>query len=477
MQRKNNGLLFRSRNQTLELDSIYSRTNVVDKPKWARPKVQRPAILTATALTIMLLIRFLCGELLHRIESNDTNGIIFYDLADSHSTINGWENGEKVLLCIPLRDAENHIPLVFSQLRNLSYPHSLLDIAFLISDSKDNTKNVLESQLKLLQTDADPYMRYRNAEVFEKDFGQAIGQDFSARHGFAAQGPRRKLMGRARNWLLSTALKPDHSWVYWRDADIESAPSTIIEDLMMHDQDVIVPNVWRPLPEWLGDDEQPYDLNAWQESDAARELAKTLNEDDVIVEGYAEYATWRPHLAYSRESNGNPGDEVDLDGVGGVSILVKAAVFRSGAHFPGFAFMNHAETEGFGKMCRKMDYTVKGLSNYVVWHIFEPSSDDLEKKKEYEQNKKKTEEQKEQQGVSTNDDKHEITEVSEDKVEDVGEAARFGDDNNVPDQKKENDGGEKLKQKPHFEPDIRRETKIEQEESKEPKASGIPDKV
>ena len=42
--------------------------------------------------------------------------------------------------------------------------------------------------------------------------------------------------------------------------------------------------------------------------------------------------------------------EMDIDGVGGVSILAKAKVFRSGVHFPAFSFEKHAETEGFGKV-------------------------------------------------------------------------------------------------------------------------------
>lgn len=44
--------------------------------------------------------------------------------------------------------------------------------------------------------------------------------------------------------------------------------------------------------------------------------------------------------------------EMDIDGVGGVSILAKARVFRSGVHFPAFSFEKHAETEGFGKVTR-----------------------------------------------------------------------------------------------------------------------------
>ena len=82
-------------------------------------------------------------------------------------------------------------------------------------------------------------------------------------------------------------------------------------------------------------------------------LAGTLDEDTVIVEGHAEYATWRPHLAYLRDPYGDPDMEMEIDGVGGVSILAKAKVFRSGVHIPTFSFEKHAETEGFGSRWRK----------------------------------------------------------------------------------------------------------------------------
>lgn len=118
---------------------------------------------------------------------------------------------------------------------------------------------------------------------------------------------------------------------------------------MKQDNLTIPVDVWRPLPDWLGG-EQPYDLNSWQESETALALADTLDEDAVIVEGYAEYATWRPHLAYLRDPYGDPDMEMEIDGVGGVSILAKAKVFRSGVHFPAFSFEKHAETEGFGKV-------------------------------------------------------------------------------------------------------------------------------
>lgn len=299
-----------------------------------------------------------------------------WDLSKSVGTGHGWDRGERILFCVPLRDAAQHLPMFFSHLHNLTYPHHLIDLAFLVSDSKDNTMGELVTRLDDLQADPDIEMRFGEISIIEKDFGQAIGQSFSDRHGFAAQGPRRKLMARARNWLLTAALKPEHSWVYWRDVDVETAPPTILEDLMRHDKDVVVPNVWRPLPDWLGV-EQPYDLNSWAESSTALSLAETLHEDDVIVEGYAEFATWRPHLAYLRDPYGDPNEEMPLDGIGGVSILARATVFRSGCHFPAFSFQVHAETEGFGKMAKRMGYSVVGLPHYVIWHLYEPSVDDL----------------------------------------------------------------------------------------------------
>ncbi|KAH3670698.1 hypothetical protein OGAPHI_001213 [Ogataea philodendri] len=301
---------------------------------------------------------------------------VFYDLKDYMGHSDGWYRGDQILICVPLRDAADHLPMFFGHLRNMTYPHALMDLAFLVSDSSDDTMGTLKQHLEELQADKDPNMHFGQIEIYEKDFGQVIGQGFSDRHGFAAQGPRRQMMARARNWLSSVALKPYHSWVYWRDVDVETVAPTIIEDLMHHDKEVIVPNVWRPLPEWLGN-QQPYDLNSWQESDGGLQLANSLDENAVIVEGYVEYATWRPHLAYLRDPYGDPDTEMVLDGIGGVSILSKAFVFKSGAHFPAFAFEKHAETEGFGKMCKRMGYSVIGLPHYVIWHIYEPSNDDL----------------------------------------------------------------------------------------------------
>lgn len=176
-------------------------------------------------------------------ESIDVETVRYYDLSNVQGTSRGWEREERILLCAPLRDAESHLPMFFSHLRNLTYPHHLIDLAFLVSDSKDQTLNLLSSLLEELQADPDvEKMPYGEISIIEKDFGQKVNQDVESRHGFAAQASRRKLMAQARNWLLSAALRPYHSWVYWRDVDVETAPFTILEDLMRHNKDVIVPS-------------------------------------------------------------------------------------------------------------------------------------------------------------------------------------------------------------------------------------------
>ncbi|KAL8705175.1 MAG: hypothetical protein Q9201_001712 [Fulgogasparrea decipioides] len=382
-------------------DSCSSRFQYRSRPalKHRRQLLIRLAILGAVTLLLILVFFqsfrsaffsvFSLG-LLSSVEELQLETVRYYDLSNHGGTARGWEKEERVLLCAPLRDAESHLPMFFAHLRNFTYPHHLIDLAFLVSDSKDRTLSLLSQMLTDLQNDSDPKQPYGEISILEKDFGQKVNQDVESRHGFAAQASRRKLMAQARNWLLSAALRPTHSWVYWRDVDVETAPFTILEDLMRHNKDVIVPNVWRPLPDWLGG-EQPYDLNSWQESETALALADTLDEDAVIVEGYAEYATWRPHLAYLRDPYGDPDMEMEIDGVGGVSILAKARVFRSGVHFPAFSFEKHAETEGFGKMAKRMGFSVVGLPHYTVWHLYEPSVDDIRHMEEMEQERKNRE--------------------------------------------------------------------------------------
>jgi mannan polymerase II complex ANP1 subunit len=176
-------------------------------------------------------------------EDTQLETVRYYDLNNVQGTARGWEREERILLCAPLRDAAPHLKMFFAHLKNLTYPHNLIDLAFLVGDSKDDTIKLLEEHLNNLQADPDPKKTFGEISIMEKDFGQKVKQDVESRHGFAAQAGRRKSMAQARNWLLSAALRPTHSWVYWRDVDVETAPFTILEDLMRHNKDVIVPSM------------------------------------------------------------------------------------------------------------------------------------------------------------------------------------------------------------------------------------------
>ncbi|KAM3072278.1 hypothetical protein ACMFMG_009089 [Clarireedia jacksonii] len=289
------------------------------------------------------------------------------DLNSIRSTRKAVENEERVLILTPLRDAAAFIPKYFDLVSLLTYPHHLIDLAFLVGDSSDDTLALLAAELNRVQEGKDT-APFNSALIVEKNFGASVGQTVEERHGFAAQAPRRKLMARARNYLLSAALKPEHSWVYWRDSDIVDSPEKIIEDFIAHDRDIIVPNVWFHRYVDNVDIEGRFDYNSWIESPKALKLASTLGKDDIIVEGYKEYDTGRSYMAKMGDWRSNKDEEIELDGIGGVNIIVKADVHRSGINFPAYAFENQAETEGFAKMAKRAGYKVIGLPNYVVWH-------------------------------------------------------------------------------------------------------------
>ena len=179
------------------------------------------------------------------IEINSST-IQHVDLNPIKSTPKAVANKERVLILTPLRDAAPYIPKYFDLLSELTYPHNLLDLAFLVGDSSDDTLAVLSTELDRVQKRTD-HIPFRSALIVEKTFGQQVtSQKVEDRHGFAAQGPRRKAIGRARNYLLYAALKPEHSWVYWRDVDIVDSPTKILEDFVAHDKDILVPSRFPP---------------------------------------------------------------------------------------------------------------------------------------------------------------------------------------------------------------------------------------
>jgi hypothetical protein len=63
--------------------------------------------------------------------------------------------------------------------------------------------------------------------------------------------------------------------------------------------------------------------------------ADLLQESLVLIDllGYKEYDTGRKHMARMGDWRDNKDDELQLDGIGGVNIVVKADVHKSGRLF------------------------------------------------------------------------------------------------------------------------------------------------
>jgi mannan polymerase complexes MNN9 subunit len=173
-----------------------------------------------------------------------------------------------------MRNAIEHIWHFFHLVDSLTYPRHLLHLAILVSDTSDGTYT---RALEL--ADERQYGRkyrgngrYGRISVYHKDFaadqqkaddldgssnvyaGANIG---SERHTYEAQVGRRKLLGKSRTWLLTSALAPEIDWVLWADVDLVDYEATLVERLMAYAQgslpagttegaDVVVPNcVWK----------------------------------------------------------------------------------------------------------------------------------------------------------------------------------------------------------------------------------------
>ena len=148
---------------------------------------------------------------------------------------------DRILILTPLKDAASHLPHHFALLANLSYPHDLIDLGFIVGDSTDDTFAVLNKELnKLVENRA--LSPFNSCTIVRKDLGDIRSQEVASRHGFQAQVKRRKKLAIVRNALLKETLKDEHVWVYWRDVDLAESPAGILEDFIAHEKDIIVPS-------------------------------------------------------------------------------------------------------------------------------------------------------------------------------------------------------------------------------------------
>ncbi|KAI4200309.1 MAG: hypothetical protein LQ350_004057 [Teloschistes chrysophthalmus] len=299
--------------------------------------------------------------------------VVHYHMNNVTTTSDPVGNQENILILTPLaRFYQGY----WNNLLKLSYPHSLISIGFITPKTREGNTATAALQAAIAQTQNGPEdQRFASISILRQDFDPPISsQDEAERHKKENQKARRSAMSRARNSLLFTTIGPSTSWVLWLDADIVESPPSLIQDLTSHDKPVIVPNCFQRFKNDKGQwDIRPYDYNSWQDSQQAADLAAKLAPDDILMEGYADIATYRTLMARTADlsETRNQKEVVQLDGVGGTALLVKAEVHRDGAMFPPFAFYHLMETEGFAKMARRLGWSCWGLPNYFVYHYNE----------------------------------------------------------------------------------------------------------
>ncbi|KAJ9665266.1 Golgi mannosyltransferase complex subunit [Coniosporium apollinis] len=298
--------------------------------------------------------------------------VVHYHMTNLTASSDPVGNRESVLILTPLARFYQEY---WDNLLKLSYPHELISLGFIIPKGREGNAATAALQKQIAKTQAGANKkRFSAITILRQDTEMPLqSQDESERHKLANQKARRAAMAKARNSLLFTTLGPTTSWVLWLDSDVIETPSSLIQDLAAHDKPIIVPNCFQRYynNDKKAMDVRPYDFNSWIDSDTAKTLAAKMDKDDILLEGYAEMPTYRTLMAYLADGTGNVNKEIELHGVGGTALLVKAEVHRDGAMFPPFAFYHLIETEGFAKMAARLGWKSWGLPNYLVYHYNE----------------------------------------------------------------------------------------------------------
>jgi peptide chain release factor subunit 1 len=241
----------------------------------------------------------------------------------------------RVLILTPVKDARDCIAGYCQRIRSLTYPHHLLSLGFLESDSSDGTYDELAGRLGPLRKE------FAGVTLCKKDFQFHIPVGV-ARYAPEIQQDRRSVLARSRNHLLFRALR-DEDWVLWLDVDVIEYPADIIQRLLATGKTIVQPHC---VHDYGG---PTFDRNAW--SDGGRLLLDNLR---------------------------NRGEFVPLDAVGGTMLLVHADAHRDGLIFPSFRYgqsnakirngIGELETEGLGIMASDMGHQCWGMPHLEILH-------------------------------------------------------------------------------------------------------------
>lgn len=225
--------------------------------------------------------------------------VVHYHMNNVTTTADPIANRESILILTPLARFYQEY---WDNLLALTYPHELISLGFIVPKGREGNAATAQLQERIKKTQAGTNKkRFASITILRQDEEPPLqSQAESERHAMSAQKERRAAMSRARNALLFTTLGPTTSWVLWLDSDIIETPPSLIQDLASYDKPIIVPNCFQRYynKDKEAMDVRPYDFNSWIDSPTAQNLAAKMGPDDILLEGYAEIATYRSLMAY-----------------------------------------------------------------------------------------------------------------------------------------------------------------------------------
>src|SRR5262245_29942458 len=139
-----------------------------------------------------------------------------------------------VLVLTPVKQAAHHLQRYFEALRELDYPADRISLGMLEGDSTDRTYERIAERLIALRE------RYRRVTLARWDAGFQL-PDGVPRWALPLQLPRRVVLAKARNRLLSAALD-DEEWVLWLDVDVVDYPRHVLLSLLASGKDIVTPH-------------------------------------------------------------------------------------------------------------------------------------------------------------------------------------------------------------------------------------------
>lgn len=251
---------------------------------------------------------------------------------------------KKILILTPVKNAMHALDDYFKALEALTYPKKLIDIAFLESDSRDNSYGYLEQKMPELKK------KYHSCYLEKHDFHF---HPKLPRWDSKIQKERRINIAKARNILIQKSLKPQHDYVCFIDSDLIKIPSNLLETLIGLNVAIAHPNCVRP-------DGSVFDLNAFVYVRTAKKDWKRYIKDSLLVPPVRYGRLYLDQLEHF--------SMVPLDSVGATVLMIKSEVLRAGVDFPETPFHFHLETEGFAFKAREYNFECWGLPNLKTTH-------------------------------------------------------------------------------------------------------------